>query len=80
MIKWHFECTNCGATTNEKTSGSWNNGWPKNIDEANKICPIQDKKCSYCEHKMVIINYMDSTMGYMMCNGPIRNLETVIKK
>lgn len=75
MIKWHFECQNCGSTTNEKTSGDWRSGWPKDLQDANKICPIKDKLCSHCNGKMKIINYIDSSMGYIMCNGPIPNFK-----
>lgn len=75
MIKWHFECTVCGSTTNEKTSGDWRSGWPKDLKDANKICPIQNKQCYYCDGIMEIIQYIDSTMGYIMCNPPTKNFD-----
>lgn len=75
MIKWHFECPTCGHTTNEKTSGDWQSGWPKDLEDANKICPKKNLPCYYCDTPMKIINYIDSTMGLIMCNEPTKNFD-----
>lgn len=64
MLKWHFVCTVCGASTNRKTSGSIApENWKK---EEPKI------ECPYCESKMECTDCVDSTF-MIKCNGPIMN-------
>ena len=72
MIKAHYVCIVCGSSTNEKVSGSVMNQ-PTTMEEAKKRFP--EIKCYYCDNKMEICNWVDSSGGSFMCNEPIKNFD-----
>ena len=72
MIKIHYICPVCDSSTNEKVSGSvWDE--PKTMEDAVKVFP--EAKCYYCDSKMDIGNWVDSSGGSFMCNEPRKNFD-----
>lgn len=72
MIKIHYICQTCGASTNEKVSGSVMDQ-PSTIEQAKKRFP--NIKCYYCDSDMEISNWVDSSGGSFLCNEPTHNFD-----
>lgn len=73
MLKWIFECRNCGATTSEKTSGSIApKNWKREVPE--------DIMCYYCNTRMEAIDCFDSSAFMFVCRSPYKNLKSLVKK
>lgn len=72
MIKIHYICPVCDSSTNEKVSGSVMDE-PKTMKEAEKRFP--KNICNYCGNERKIGNWIDSSGGSFMCNGPRKNFD-----